>query len=220
VDISISETLARSVYYTNRGGNGLKISVVKEQDAIVSRWAGGESSQYYIYPQEADFSARNFCFRVSRAVSNSDEKAEYSNLKNYTRHLIMLEGTAHIFHSEHYDIVMNPYEEIDVFDGGWESCAAGRVKDFNLMVSKDFTGSMSVINESCVLEFNSKEESVRDWVMFFCGSGNVSFSLNSEENVNISQGDLIVFENASQKLKINIKSENSKLIKMIVNEWQ
>lgn len=198
----------------------MKISVVKEQDVIVSRWAGGESGQYFIYPQEADYSARNFCFRVSMAVSNSDKKAEYSNLENYTRHLIMLEGTAHVFHRDHYDIVMNPYGEIDVFDGGWESYATGKVKDFNLMISKYFTGSMSVISESCVLEFNSKEDSVQNWILFFCGSGNVSFSLNSGENMNISKGDLIVFENCSQMLKINIKSKNSKLVKMLVKKLQ
>lgn len=195
----------------------MKISVIKEKDIIVSKWAGGESSQYYIYPPEADYPARDFWFRVSRAVSNSDEEAGYSNLKNYTRYLIMLEGTAHVFHRGHYDIVMNPYEEIDVFDGGWESSAAGKVTDFNLMVSKDCMGNMSVIDKSCVVSLNSEEGSRQNWLMFFCGRGSALLSLSSGENINISEGDLIVFENISQGLKINIQSENLKLIEMFVS---
>lgn len=194
----------------------MKISVVKDKDVLTSEWAGGESRQYYIYPPNADYALRNFMFRVSMAASYSDDEAKYSNLENFTRYLIMLEGTAHVFHKDHYDVVMNPYEEIDVFDGGWESYATGKVIDFNLMTSRNCNGSMSVVNESCVIEFESIEGSNQNWLMFFCGEGSASFDLFSGENIQLSKNDLIIFENIESNLKINMHSDNSKLIKMFL----
>lgn len=194
----------------------MKISVVKDKDVIISKWAGGESRQYYIYPPDSVYAARNFMFRVSMAVSYFDEEAEYSSLENFTRYLIMLEGTAHVFHKGHYNVVMNPYDEIDVFDGGWESYASGKVTDFNLMISKNYKGSMSLVNDSCVIEIESIKNSSQNWLMFFCCNGSASFDLSSGKNINVSKNDLIVFENIESNLKININSCNSKIIKMTV----
>jgi environmental stress-induced protein Ves len=195
----------------------MKINIVKKQDVIVSKWAGGESKQYYIYPPDASYASRDFLFRVSMAISNSDEEAEYSDLENFTRHLIMLEGTAQVFHENHYDIIMNPYEEIDVFDGGWKSSAIGKVTDFNLMTSKDCKGRMSVIYKNCTVVTDDSEGSRHNWLIFFCNSGKASFSLSSVENVIVTEGELLIIEDISPETKIHIKLENSKLIKMSVN---
>lgn len=195
----------------------MKISVVKEQDVTISKWAGGESRQYYIYPPDSCYAARDFLFRVSMAISNTDEEAEYSNLKDFTRYLIMLDGTAHVFHMNHYDIVMNPFEEIDVFDGSWKSSATGKVTDFNLMTSKECKGSMSVIHNSCIVVIDGLENSSHNWLMFFCNTGKASLSLSSGENIILTEGELLLIEDVSPETKINIKSENTKLIKMSVN---
>ncbi len=195
----------------------MKINIVKKQDVIVSKWAGGESRQYYIYPPDASYALRNFLFRVSMAISNSEVEAEYSDLENFTRHLIMLEGTAQVFHENHYDIIMNPYEEIDVFDGGWKSSAIGKVTDFNLMTSKDCKGSMSVIYKNCTVVTDDLGSSRHNWLIFFCNSGKASFSLSSVENVNVTEGELLIIEDISPETKIHIRLENSKLIKMSVN---
>jgi environmental stress-induced protein Ves len=202
---------------TGKRRNILKISVIKDKDVITSEWAGGESRQYYIYPPGSDYGLRNFMFRVSMAASYSDDKAKYSNLENFTRYLIMLEGTAHVFHKDHYDVVMNPYNEIDVFDGGWESYATGKVIDFNLMTSKNCKGSMSVVNKSCVIEIESGKNINHNWLMFFCGNGSASFDLSSGENINLLKNDLVVFENIESTLKINMHSGNAKLIKMFIH---
>lgn len=194
----------------------MKISIVKDKDVIISKWSGGESRQYYIYPPDSVYAARNFMFRVSMAVSYSADEAKYSCLENFTRYLIMLEGTAHVFHKEHYDVVMNPYNEIDVFDGGWESYATGKVTDFNLMTSKNCNGSMSAVNNSCVIDFESIKNIGKSWLMFFCRSGSVSFDLPSGENINISKNDLIVFENIESNIKLNMHPGNSKVLKMFV----
>lgn len=191
----------------------LKISVIKEKDIIVSKWAGGESRQYYISPADSTYASRNFKFRVSMATSYSDEEAKYTNLEGFTRHLIMLEGTAHVFHKEHYDIILNPYENIDVFDGGWESSASGKVVDFNLMTSKNLPASMSVIEKNEVITTDN-ESSNKNWLMFFCGCGSAAFKLPQGESANINKNDLIIFEDIGSEIEVQLK--DSKLIKMVV----
>lgn len=194
----------------------MKISIVKDKDVVISEWAGGESRQYFIYPPDSDYSLRNFMFRVSMAASYFDDEAAYSSLENFTRILIMLDGTAHVYHKVHYDMVMRPYDEIDVFDGGWESYATGKVKDFNLMISKKCSGSMSVINKSCVIEFEANKKGNKNWLMFFCGDGSCLFELSSGEDIQICKDDLIIFEDIESNFKINIHSDNLKLIKITV----
>lgn len=194
----------------------MKITVINEQDIIVSKWAGGESRQYFIYPSDSNYAARDFLFRVSMAISNSDDEAKYSNLENFTRYLIMLEGVAHVFHKNHYEILMNPYDEVDVFDGGWESSASGKVTDFNLMTNKSCIGNMSVINESQIVKIDNNECKNKNWLMYFCGYGSASFVLPSGENINISKNELIVFEDIETNFKIDLQLRNSRLIQMFV----
>ncbi|MPN57837.1 hypothetical protein SDC9_205531 [bioreactor metagenome] len=112
---------------------------------------------------------------------------------------------------------MNPYEEIDVFDGGWKSSATGRVTDFNLMTSKECIGGMSVISNSSVVEIKPAENfNKKNWLMFFCGYGSSSFKISTGETIMITKGDLLVFENITPETKINIQTTDSKLIKMYV----
>lgn len=194
----------------------MKITVINEQDLIFTKWAGGESGQYFIYPPNSSYAARDFLFRVSMAISNSEDEAKYSNLENFTRYLIMLEGVAHVFHKAHYDILMNPYDEIDVFDGGWESSASGKVTDFNLMTNKSCIGSLSVINKSQIVKIDNDVCKNKNWLMYFCGYGSASFNLPSGENINISKNELIVFEDIEANFKIDVQLSDSKLIQMIV----
>ncbi|MDW5299705.1 MAG: HutD family protein [Sedimentibacter sp.] len=195
----------------------MNITVIKEDAVTTSRWAGGESKQYFIYPLDSDYVSRNFMFRLSMATSNSDGEAKYSNLENFTRYLIMLEGKSRVFHKNRYNIDMEPYKEIDVFDGGWESSAIGKVTDFNMMLSKNCEGMMSVVDKSGIITINDLCETCNkkyNWLAFFCGLGYASFKISDNEIFNISKGDLILFEEISSELKINVSLENSKLIRM------
>jgi len=195
----------------------LKITVVKEDAVKTSSWAGGESKQYFIYPPTVEYATRNFSFRLSMATSNSDVEAKYSNLEDFTRYLVMLEGKAQVFHKGHYDIVMEPYKNIDVFDGGWESSAIGKVTDFNLMLARNCSGRMSVVDKNGVIttnDFRENRNKKYNWLAFFCGCGYASFELINDEAFSISKGDLILFEEISSELKVNVSLEHSRLIRM------
>jgi environmental stress-induced protein Ves len=190
--------------------------LIKKNDVITSKWAGGESRQYFIYPVDSSYADRNFSLRLSTAESYSEEEAKYSNLENYARHLIMLEGKAHVFHKDHYDLVMEPYKDIDVFDGGWESSAAGKVTDFNMMLSKNCHGKMTVVENSGIFknEFCIEYNKQFDFNAFFCGEGRAVFEASTGEKVEISEGDMAILENVEHGVEINIVLKDSKLVRM------
>lgn len=194
----------------------MKTTLIRKDDVITSKWAGGESSQYFIYPLNSSYADRNFSFRLSMAESYSEEEAKYSNLENYTRHLIMLEGKAHVFHKDHYDLLMEPYKHIDVFDGGWESSASGKVTDFNMMLSKDFHGKMTVVENDGILknEFCREYNKTFDFNAFYCGKGEAVFEVSTGEKIEISEGDMAILENVENDVEINVVLKESKLVRM------
>ncbi len=92
----------------------MKTTLIRKDDVITSKWAGGESRQYFIYPLNSSYTDRNFSFRLSMAESYSEEEAKYSNLENYTRHLIMLEGKAMFFTKTTMICLWNPTNILSV----------------------------------------------------------------------------------------------------------
>lgn len=195
----------------------MRIKVIKEEKSITSTWAGGSSRQYYIFPATASYAARDFAFRISTAISSSDIEVPYTKLEGITRHLIMLEGTAHVFHQGYYDIVMHPYTEIDVFNGGWVSSACGEVTDFNLMVAKDVYGKLSVLHKAGMVTaggFCGTCHKRYNHLAFFCGCGSASFIFSTGEVLDISCGDLLFAENVRSGIQVDITLRNVKLIRV------
>lgn len=142
----------------------------------ISHWAGGSSSQICIWPENADYSRRDFLFRISTATADSDELSPYTSLPGVTRHLLMLEGTAQVEHKGHYSLNMTPYKEIDTFDGGWESCAKGKVRDFNLMCRENSEGRLSVCAESGEIAPENA-----DYLLLFCSEGQAELRIGGEK---------------------------------------
>lgn len=135
-------------------------------ERIVSHWTGGTSSQICIYPETAQYQKRDFLFRVSTATADTEELSPYTPLPGVTRHLLMLEGSAVVHHSGHYSRTMTPYQEIDTFDGGWESFAAGKVRDFNLMCRESCCGELSVLSSDTSLSCDGWSH-----LLLYCGKG-------------------------------------------------
>ena len=195
----------------------MKITVIRAEMVSTSSWAGGISKQYYIYPASSSYAARDFQFRLSMAISSAEEEAAYSHLENITRHLIMLEGTAHVFHKGHYDLVMHPYQEIDVFDGGWESSGSGKVTDFNLMLGKGASGKMSVVTESSSTTLGvvcAECNKACDVTAFLCAYGSAELAFAAGESFALAQGDLLLIEEIDSEAVVDILLKDAKLVRI------
>ena len=49
-----------------RGAN--QVEIIKPEEYAVSEWAGGKTTQLYIYPQDSEYAKRNFLLRISSAT--------------------------------------------------------------------------------------------------------------------------------------------------------
>lgn len=139
---------------------------IKGGERKVSLWAGGSSSQICIWPEDAQYAERNFLYRISTAVADSDEWSVYTALPGVTRHLLMMDGSALVKHEGQYELLMQPYEDIDVFDGGWDSSAKGKVRDFNLMYREQCEGRMRVLSTDGEVPVENA-----DHRLLFCAEG-------------------------------------------------
>ncbi len=197
----------------------MNIKLIREDDARTSVWSGGVSKEYYLFPPTASYQERDFSCRISVAQATSDEEAPYTNLPGITRHLVMLEGVAHVFHQGRYDLVMHPYREIDVFDGGWPSSGQGKVTDLNLMVGAGHHGKMTVVDKDGLLPVAPLCETCRkpySHTALFNGSGNPSLVLSTGEVLHLSPGDLVMVEQGEPGGTAEVTLNGAKLIRMDV----
>ena len=67
---------------------------------------------------------------------------------------MVLHGNLKLIHEDHHSVDLSPFE-VDSFSGNWTTKSYGKVTDFNLMLSKDFTGNINAISlEKKALHFS------------------------------------------------------------------
>lgn len=106
-------------------------------------WAGGTTTQLYIYPLEATYAQRNFLFRLSTATVET-EHSIFTELTGFHRILMVLNGNLTITHPNRYSKELRPLET-DTFEGDWQTTAIGKVTDFNVMMAAGVNGKMRAI---------------------------------------------------------------------------
>ena len=113
-----------------RGAN--QVEIIKPEEYAVSEWAGGKTTQLYIYPQDSEYAKRNFLLRISSATVEC-ERSEFTSLPQVERIILPLSGSLHLFYEGHGEKKLEPFEQ-DRFDGGWKTVSVGRATDFNVML--------------------------------------------------------------------------------------
>lgn len=119
----------------------MKIDIYKAEDFKTTKWAGGSTTELYIHPPIANYAAGNFNFRISSATVEI-EKSNFTILPEVSRQLMVLSGSIKVSHKNHHEIQLNK-NEIDSFDGSWETSAGGTCVDFNLMTKGNTKGKIS-----------------------------------------------------------------------------
>jgi environmental stress-induced protein Ves len=117
--------------------------LLKKSQQLVQKWSGGTTTQLAIFPPEATYQKRDFCFRISTATVETEESA-FTELPGVNRVLMILEGNLAIQHTNHHTRQLNKFDT-DTFSGSWETNARGKVTDFNLMTTGTAHGSLTAI---------------------------------------------------------------------------
>ena len=120
----------------------MNYQIIKPAQRHISNWAGGKTEELFIHPAGAQYSARDFDFRVSTAVVELGQ-SDFTPLPSYTRWIATLEGHICLTHKEHgQQINLEPMQP-HCFEGGWSTRCTGTCTDFNLMLGCGWNGYIS-----------------------------------------------------------------------------
>lgn len=121
--------------------------IIRKEDFTTTQWAGGETTQLTIYPEDAIFSERNFLFRISSATFTTTE-SKFSDFTGYQRYILPLEGRLSLRHEGLYNRSLGKYE-VEYFDGSWSTFSENTLdcRDYNFIVKSGSLAKMQILNE-------------------------------------------------------------------------
>lgn len=176
----------------------MKAKIVSKEDFITTKWAGGETTQLAIYPENSVFTERDFLWRISSATFTTTEST-FSDFTGYQRYILPLKGELSIYHKGLYDRHLKPYE-VEYFDGAWatRSTNSPDCRDFNFIVKSGSLARLQVllkgeeyfVRESAIAAFFSMDDFEIEHICFGDKISLGGFSLyvletDSEEQIRI-----------------------------------
>ena len=181
----------------------MKITKISKDALIPTIWDGGETFEYYIYPENALYPNRDFLFRISAATINK-VPSSFTKFNNYQRFLVMLDNELNI----NINGKEESYTPNDVFKFDSDSDITSYTKgnDFNLMVSKN-------VETADVFFLNNTVELNQAFIFLFA-LNDISIKVNNEK-INLKKSDLLLIENKDRS-DIILKSELSVLVGNLV----
>jgi len=187
----------------------MEFTIITANNFITNNWAGGTSTQLFIYPPKSDYQKRNFDFRLSTAKVEI-EKSDFTPLSGISRKIMVLDGSIILQHKNHYTKKLEKFD-MDAFEGDWKTSAIGRCTDFNLMTRNNTIGELSIVTieeDQCI--GHSIDESW-DQLFVYIFTGKISFDLNNKTK-SLNKGDLLAINKLTNQ-NIQFKGiENSQLI--------
>jgi environmental stress-induced protein Ves len=123
----------------------MKEKVIKKEDFVTTRWAGGETTQLSIYPEDAVFSNKDFLWRISSATFTGTESA-FSDFSGYQRYILPLEGELTVHHKGLYGRTLKKFD-VEYFDGSWTTTSKNTLdcRDYNFIVKSGSLAKMQVL---------------------------------------------------------------------------
>lgn len=195
------------------------IDIITKADQNTSNWAGGTTTELTIYPKDAQYSQRNFSWRLSSARVQQ-EKSDFTSLPGFWRYIMVIEGEMDLEHMEHHSIHLGPYDK-DSFSGGWATKSRGKVRDFNLMVANGYKGEIEGLD--IVEKINIEESNLYDSYgevtqAFYCTEGKVEIEINGILSALIGEGELAVINISGRHGKVTLKNMDhaSKVIRAVI----
>lgn len=165
----------------------MEVKIIKKEHLVPSIWDGGRTFEYYIYPEDALYSSRDFDFRISHATIEK-VPSNFTRFEEFSRYLIMIDNTLEIVHNgkkEHYrQHEIFPFPSSDFI----QSFSLGN--DFNLMVKKG--------NEAAVIQTCEELTTASTFIFIFNPGKRTNVSVN-EESVSLDSMDLLYLKNDKNK---------------------
>ena len=107
-------------------------TLLTREDYITTNWSGGTTTQLAIAPEGAQYSDRDFLWRISSAKVEL-EHSDFTPLPDYDRFLAVLAGDLTLKVGNEACAPL-PRLTVRYFDGGVPTQSWGKCTDFNLML--------------------------------------------------------------------------------------
>lgn len=167
----------------------MRIEIHRKHSLKTTQWSGGTTTQLAIYPAGAEYSKRQFQFRLSTAKVDN-ESSEFTALPGVSRIIMILKGELVLEHIGHYKKCLKTFET-DTFQGDWQSRSQGRVTDFNLMTTGNVQGSVHLVAVEKGAKLDTVEVPPHAAVAFYAVEGNTAVHLPTEI-LQLKQGDMVL----------------------------
>lgn len=174
----------------------MNIKTVKNIDLNPKVWSKGSTSEYFIYPESADYSNKDFLFRISSATID-EVPAVFTKFDGYLRYLVMLDSSIDLEINESRAVVAK--HTIINFSSRNDVTSFSVGQDFNLMVNESIKSSYVQIQKGLVTSNSS----------FF-----IAFALSpcsilvNNKKYELNSYDCIIIENTSLSL-LNVSCDSN-----------
>ncbi|MEG2102453.1 MAG: HutD family protein [Flavobacterium sp.] len=165
----------------------MNILLLYKKDSKASIWSGGLTYEYMIYPKTANYSDRDFVFRISSATIE-DFPSEFTKFKGYHRYLVMLDNCL--------DVEVNKekkaYEKYEIMEFNSDDEVTSYTKgiDFNWMVSEKISHHK--------LETTNRNQNCDAEIVIVFSLQTTVITIN-EKRYSLEPYDLLVIENQEKE---------------------
>ncbi len=166
------------------------MQIIKHNQQQTVNWSGGTTTQLFVYPTDAQYTERNFLFRISTATVETDTST-FTDLTGYQRIIMLLQGELTLTHNKevtHYLEPLIPH----LFDGAWQTEAAGKVTDFNVMFKPEVNVVVETIRLTTNQHLNSK--AVNHFVCCYVVKGKLTINLEHESETLNAKDFMVINE--------------------------
>lgn len=177
-----------------------------KKNHISTKWSGGETTELFIFPEDAQYKEGNYQFRLSTATVDVEESV-FTSLPDVDRTLMVLEGKMELVHLNQHSSLLGPLD-VDRFKGDWVTESKGKCVDFNLMCKGSTVGEVKGYNlsqgENLALDLNGR----MNFIFVYRGMIEI-------DGIAVGEGNLSIFDTNSNSGSI-LANEQSVFIEVSV----
>jgi len=165
----------------------MNISLFPKKDCKASIWSGGLTYEYMIYPRTANYTDRDFVFRISSATIE-EVPSKFTKFKGYYRYLVMLDNSLHVEINKEE----KSYEKYEIMEFNSDDEVTSYTKgiDFNWMVSEKIRHHKLILT-------NSNQDYNAELLILF--SLDTTVIKVNEQSYDLEPYDLLVIENPEKE---------------------
>ena len=173
----------------------------KVETQKTTAWAGGATTELFLWPEGASYQARDFLWRLSTARIDQSPSV-FTSLPAYERILIPLTGELTLAHEGGAPFTLERFHA-HRFDGAWDTVSVGCVRDFNLMLQKGRAkGHLEALHVTREERVRLKlKQSAQHFQAAYCFEGSARIHWG-EESLSLASGELMLLEQPPGELAL------------------